>query len=72
MTTRNAVELVVVNVPIRNLVAYSRNARTHSKHQIRQIADSIRTFGFLNPVIIDGDNQIIAGHGMVADTEQSS
>jgi DNA methylase/ParB-like nuclease domain len=66
MTTRNTVELVVVNVPIRNITAYSRNARTHSKHQIRQIADSIRTFGFLNPAIIDGNNQIIAGHGRVA------
>ena len=66
MTTPNTVELVVVSVPIRNLIAYSRNARTHSKHQIRQIADSIRTFGFLDPVIIDGNNQIMAGHGRVA------
>jgi DNA modification methylase len=59
-------DLLVVNVPIRNLKAYSQNARTHSKHQIRQIADSISTFGFLNPVIINQDNQIIAGHGRVA------
>lgn len=41
------------------------NARTHSKHQIRQIAESIRVFGFTNPVLVDSENQIIAGHGRV-------
>lgn len=40
-----------------------QNARTHSKKQIRQIADSIKEFGFNNPVLIDADNNIIAGHG---------
>ena len=48
-----------------DLKPYSKNARTHSKHQIRQIADSIRAFGFVNPVLIDLENQIIAGHGRV-------
>jgi hypothetical protein len=43
--------LSVVEVPITTLNAYPHNARTHSKHQIRQIADSIRTFGFTNPVL---------------------
>ena len=42
------------------------NARTHSKKQVRQIADSIRTFGFTNPVLIDEANTILAGHGRVA------
>jgi DNA modification methylase len=42
-----------------------RNPRTHSKHQIRQIAESIRAFGFTNPVLIDARDQIIAGHGRV-------
>jgi hypothetical protein len=41
------------------------NPRTHSKKQIRQIADSIKEFGFLNPVLIDGENRIVAGHGRV-------
>ena len=41
----------------------SRNARTHSKKQISQIAKSIKTFGFLNPIIIDVSGMIIAGHG---------
>ncbi|MEM1389737.1 MAG: DNA methyltransferase [Pseudomonadota bacterium] len=40
-----------------------QNARTHSKKQIQQIAESIKTFGFNNPVLIDADNNIIAGHG---------
>jgi ParB-like chromosome segregation protein Spo0J len=45
---------------------WSRNARTHSRKQVRQIADSIERFGFTNPVLIDGDNTILAGHGRVA------
>jgi len=43
----------------------ARNARTHSRKQIRQIAESIRRFGFTNPVLIDGENRILAGHGRV-------
>ena len=42
-----------------------RNPRTHTKKQIRQIADSIRRFGFTNPVLVDESNSIIAGHGRV-------
>src|ERR1700677_4486551 len=41
----------------------SRNARVHSKHQIRQIADSIEAFGFTNPVLLDKNGVVIAGHG---------
>src|SRR5919199_3199431 len=44
---------------------YARNARTHSKKQIRQIAASIERFGFTNPVLISDENEIIAGHGRV-------
>jgi ParB-like nuclease family protein len=47
------------------VVAYARNARTHSKKQVRQIAKSIERFGFCNPVLIDDEKQIIAGHGRV-------
>src|SRR5262249_6198605 len=43
-----------------------RNARTHSAQQIQQIARSIERFGFNNPVLVDQNNQIIAGHGRVA------
>lgn len=55
----------VVERDIAALRQYPRNARTHSKKQIRQIADSIRTFGFTNPVLISDDGEIIAGHGRV-------
>src|SRR6266699_7275496 len=44
---------------------YERNARTHSKKQVRQIANSIKKFGFCNPVLVDDQKQIIAGHGRV-------
>src|SRR5260370_26743563 len=44
---------------------YTKNARTHSKKQIWQIAESIRRFGFTNPVLISDDDEIIAGHGRV-------
>ena len=52
-------------VPIVRLTACKGNARTHTKKQIRQIADSIARFGFCNPVLVDDANQIIAGHGRV-------
>ena len=55
------VELVAVN----QLVPYGGNARTHSKKQVRQIANSINRFGFTNPVLIDDQNGIIAGHARV-------
>ena len=51
--------------PIESLRPYANNARTHSKKQIRQIAESIKRFGFTNPVLIADDNTIIAGHGRV-------
>ena len=47
------------------LIPWAGNARTHSKKQLKQIANSIRQFGFTNPVIIDADNNILAGHGRV-------
>jgi hypothetical protein len=47
------------------LIPYARNSRTHSDEQVAQIAASIKEFGFTNPVLVDGDNGIIAGHGRV-------
>ena len=52
-------------VSTESLIPYARNARVHSDAQVAQIAASIREFGFLNPIIIDGENGIIAGHGRV-------
>ncbi len=53
-------------VSVSALRPYERNARTHSRKQIRKIAASIERFGFVNPVLIDESHQIIAGHGRVA------
>ncbi len=53
-------------VAVSALKPYPRNARTHSRRQIKKIAASIERFGFVNPVLIDENNQIIAGHGRVA------
>jgi len=66
MQSESLTNLAVQYQPISNLVPFSRNARSHSKHQIRQIAASIRQFGFTNPVLVDHRNTIIAGHGRVA------
>jgi DNA modification methylase len=51
--------------PVSGLKPYARNARTHSKKQVRQIADSISRFGFNNPVLVSDEGEIIAGHGRV-------
>lgn len=55
----------IVLVDIEKLIPYVNNARTHSEEQIAQIAASIKEFGWTNPVLIDGDNGVIAGHGRV-------
>lgn len=48
---------------VKDLIPYINNARTHSDEQVTQIASSIREFGFINPIIIDDKNNVIAGHG---------
>jgi len=53
------------NRPVSSLIPYARNSRTHSPEQVSKIAASIKEFGFLNPVIVDGANGIIAGHGRI-------
>jgi DNA modification methylase len=63
------IELEIKYLPIGSLRPYSRNARTHSKKQIKQIADSIRQFGFTNPLLIDKEQMILAGHGRLAAAE---
>lgn len=50
-------------VAIGEIAPYERNPRTHSPHQIEQLRASIREFGFTNPLLIDPDGQVIAGHG---------
>jgi len=53
-------------VPIAKMVPYQNNARTHSPAQIQKLRSSLREFGFVNPVIIDRDYNVIAGHGRIA------
>jgi len=55
----------IEQISIQALIPYARNSRTHSDAQVAQIAASIREFGFTNPVLIDKDGGIIAGHGRV-------
>jgi DNA modification methylase len=57
--------MVVETLSVSKLRPYTKNARTHSKKQISQIAESIERFGFTNPVLISDDDEIIAGHGRV-------
>jgi DNA modification methylase len=58
-------ELAIQYRNIDTLIPYINNARTHSDEQVAQIAASIKEFGWTNPVLVDGDNGIIAGHGRV-------
>ena len=62
MTTTTEMQLVDIN----KLIPYVNNARTHSPEQITKIRSSLREFGFVNPVIIDKDFNVLAGHGRLA------
>ena len=53
-------------VDISKLIPYQNNSRTHSKEQINKLRSSLREFGFVNPVIIDREYNVIAGHGRIA------
>ena len=60
-------EMKIEQLTTDSLIPYARNARTHSDEQVAQIAGSIREFGFTNPVLIDKEGTIVAGHGRVDD-----
>ena len=53
-------------IKLGELQSYKLNTRTHSDEQVAQLAASITEFGFTNPLLIDGERQIIAGHGRLA------
>lgn len=59
-----------INVAVEKLKPYKNNARTHSEAQVGKIARSIEQFGFINPVLVDGEYVIIAGHGRVLAAKQ--
>lgn len=56
-------QLTVTYKRVDELIPYVNNARTHSDEQVTQIASSIKEFGFNNPILTDGENGVIAGHG---------
>ena len=56
--------------PIERLIPYARNARTHSAGQIAQVAASIREFGFTNPILVDNDSGVLAGHARLLAARQ--
>src|SRR4051812_39774679 len=56
-------DLAVDHRPLDRLIPYARNARTHSEAQVAQIAASIREWGWTNPILVDGENGVVAGHG---------
>lgn len=60
----------IETIPVADLIPYARNARTHSDAQVAQIAASIREFGFCNPILIDAQTGIIAGHGRLLAARQ--
>lgn len=60
----------VQEVRLADLVPYERNAKQHSAEQVQKIADSIKEFGFLSPILIDRAGNIIAGHGRVMAAKQ--
>jgi DNA modification methylase len=62
--------LTIEHRPLDALIPYTRNARTHGDAQVAQIAAAIREFGFTNPILIDGDNGVIAGHGRLLAARQ--
>ena len=56
-------DLAITYVPLLSLSEYSNNPRTHSPEQIQQVAESIKAFGFISPIIVDPAGEVIAGHG---------
>lgn len=62
--------LKIEYIEVSELIEYGKNARTHSDEQVEQLVNSIREFGFTNPVLIDEDNVLIAGHGRTMAAKQ--
>lgn len=61
--------LKIEYLPVGKLLRYAKNSRIHSDEQVEQLVNSIREFGFTNPVLIDEKNELIAGHGRLAAAE---
>src|SRR3954470_17580839 len=64
--TQQAGRLQLEHWPLERLIPSPRNARTHSDAQVAEIAGSIRSFGFTNPILVGTDGDVVAGHGRLA------
>src|SRR5947207_2757484 len=69
-TMKTFVSTHIENWPLERLIPYARNSRTHSEEQIEQIANSIREFGFTNPILVDTQDGILAGHARLLAARQ--
>lgn len=67
---KNQSTLAIVYKSLNSLIAYARNARTHSDEQVSQIVASINEYGWTNPVLIDENEEVIAGHGRLLAAEK--
>ncbi|EGQ26727.1 DNA (cytosine-5-)-methyltransferase [Sporosarcina newyorkensis 2681] len=65
MSQKNRYTEELQQIEIEKLVPYANNSRTHSEHQLKKLQSSLREFGFINPILIDREHNIIAGHGRV-------
>src|SRR5918993_5665688 len=65
-TCPTSLALKIAYHPTASLKPSARNARTHSRKQIHKIAASLKKFGFVNPVLINGEGEVVAGHGRLA------
>ena len=66
MNTTKKMELVGID----QLIPYANNARTHSPEQITKLRSSLREYGFVNPIIIDSEYNVLAGHGRLEAAKQ--
>ena len=64
-SVNNARDKEIEYLAIEDLTPYEKNARTHDEYQIEKLKNSLKEFGFINPVIIDENNMILVGHGRI-------
>ena len=69
MSKKKAFTANISMVAVADLIPYARNSRTHSDKQIQKLAKGIEEFGFLNPIVTNGENGILAGHGRILAAE---
>lgn len=56
-------EYKVLQIPVESLIPYEKNAKKHPAEQVRKIAESIKQFGFWQPIVVDKNNIVVIGHG---------